>query len=232
MCVRSHYLAGKKKNPVLTRIELCTCTRAARGFAWSVLKRNFSIMQYMPRITNAWGVHNKCTRRPKTFFHPPPYGDLFALLHAPPEQPSQALRATSTFSLFAPLSKPYPDKRANRVTVVITICHKSQHEKVTPWKWCLLSPRGSPSGTGRDDVMCLLFSGARSAYLYITALCALNYVLTECQLWLMGLRIYFSSHLPSRQIDRPLSVWCLAVRRRKTRARRFLARWSNNSPLG
>lgn len=188
-------------------------------------------MQYMQRIINAWGVYNKCTRCPKTF--------LSATVRRPLRTSPRSTGTTLTSApshvhlfLFAPLSKPYSDKRANRVTVVITICHKSQREKVTPWKWCLLSPQGSPSGTGRDDVMCLLFSGARSAYLYITALCALNYVLTECQLWLMGLRIYFSSHLPSRQIDRPLSVWCLAVRRRKTRARRFLARWSNNSPLG
>lgn len=126
-------------------------------------------------ITNARGVR-------KLFFIRHSTAASWHFPRAPPEQPSHVLRATSTFSLFAPLSEPYSDKRANRVTVVITICHKSQREKVTPWKWCLLSPQGSPSGTGRDDVMCLLFSGARPAYLYITALCALNYVLTECQL--------------------------------------------------
>lgn len=79
--------------------------------------------------------------------------------------------------------------------------------------WWLLTSQGSPLGTDWDDVMCWLFSGAHCTYLYITAL---NYVLTECQLWLMGLQIYFSSHSPGWKNGRPPTVWCLTVQRHKT----------------
>lgn len=125
--------------------------------------------------------------------------------------PSSSKCPESVHLLFTPLFNPHSDKWANWVIAVITICHKKSCRKGHTREMCLLSPQDALSGTSAHDLMCLVSSGARFTYLYIEAKRALNYVLTECHWWLMGLYMYFSNHFYAADRLTAPSIRCFTV---------------------
>lgn len=136
-------------------------------------------------------------------FRPPPFCTrvgVWRSLHRSSDRPPSTLTTVegwlpssskcpeSVHLFFTLLFNPHSDKWANGVIAVITICHKKAAGKVTPGK-CVYCRHEIRYQARVRMIWCVC--GARFTYLHIKAKRALNYVLTECHWWLMGLYIYF-----------------------------------------
>lgn len=72
------------------------------------------------------------------------------------------------------LFNPYSDKWANWVITAIPTCQETQHERSPQENVFIVMTM--LSAMNLQDLMCLVFFGTRSLYLYTGAMCALNYI--------------------------------------------------------